>query len=82
MLNTTYPINEKENGIQGTVYILFEINPDGQAENFRVSKSASPGLDSEALRVVRLMKNSWAPAIIDGKPVRLTMTQPVSFILR
>lgn len=82
-LQTTikYPILEKEQNHQGTVYVNFIINRLGFIECVSVLKSAYPGLDAEAVRVIKAMPR-WTPGYMGGMPVRLSVTQPIKFILQ
>lgn len=43
--------------------------------------SYNGSLDHEALRCVKLIPDDWLPAILNGKPVAVTMSQPVVFAL-
>jgi TonB family protein len=81
--NIKYPTMESENGIQGTVYIGFEVFPDGFLDNLKVLKSVKggPGLEKEALRVIKKMP-PWVPAIVEGKPVKVQYFLPVKFVMR
>ena len=55
------------------------MNSTGQIENAIVLKSVAPGLDQEALRVVRLFPN-WIPGEQNGKKVSVYYTLPITFI--
>ncbi len=80
--NINYPQFEKEQGIEGTVYISFIVEKDGTVSTVKIEKEVSngPGFAREALRVVKLMPK-WSPATLKGKPVRLSMTIPIKFVL-
>ena len=45
-----------------------------------MEKGVFPSLDAEAVRVVK-SSPKWKPGIKNGKPVRVTYTLPVIFIL-
>lgn len=83
MNNTKYPNEAKENGIQGTVYVAFEINTYGDMQNFKIKKSDPQNkvLEEEALRVVQMMP-PWQPYSIGGRYKTIAMTIPVRFIIR
>jgi TonB family protein len=80
--NIKYPHAEKEAGIDGTVYITFIVEKDGSISNVHAVKEVpgGPGLTKEAVRVIARMPN-WTPGQMNGKPVRVTITQPVKFVL-
>jgi len=75
-----YPSYENEHNIQGRVILSFVVEKDGKLKDIKVNKSASSGLDQEAVRVI---KNSplWVPGTRFGKPVRVIYSVPVSFSL-
>ena len=63
-----YPDSAKAHGIEGTVYVYFEIGKDGTCANFKVQKGVpgAPDLDREALRVLALMPK-WNPGEMSGR---------------
>ncbi len=75
-----YPKQAIVENIQGTVYVSYIVEKDGQLNNFKLERSAHPLLDEEALRVVKLMPN-WKPGKQRGKAVRVAYTIPVKFKL-
>lgn len=77
-----YPIIEKENGLQGTVYVSFVVEKDGSITSIQTVKGVpgAPGLSREAERVIGLMPK-WTPGKLNGKPVRVNITQPIKFVL-
>lgn len=79
--NTRYPIMEKEAGIQGKVYLKFVVEKDGGVSNISVIKSASSGLEKEAIRVIQLTDHKWIPGKNAGKEVRVYFTIPFLFSL-
>lgn len=79
-----YPELEKMSEIQGTVYLGFVIEIDGTISDIRVLRGVTggPGLEKEAVRVVKGLKYSFSPAKMNGKPVRLQYNLPVRFVLK
>ncbi|HKJ42627.1 MAG TPA: energy transducer TonB [Sunxiuqinia sp.] len=75
-----YPVLAQEQGIEGTVYVRFVIDTDGNVRNVELAKSVDPALDHEAMRVVRRL-SGWKPAEKDGKLVCVSYTVPISFRL-
>ncbi len=79
--NLRYPEVAAENGIQGRVFVQFVVEPDGRVSNVKVVRGVDPALDKEAIRVV---ENSpkWKPGKQRGKPVRVSFTFPIIFVLQ
>ena len=78
--NIKYPDLERESGIQGRVIIKFIVNGDGSLSDIYVAKGVSAGIDSEAIRVVKLMPK-LKPGKQDGIPVRVQYALPIAFKL-
>lgn len=79
--NITYPAEAIKKSIQGIVYVRFVINMDGSLSDIEVVKGIGYGCDEEAARVIRLTSGLWKPGSLFGKPVRVRVRQPISFIL-
>ncbi|GEM_PF-6545892 len=76
-----YPANERRAGIEGTVWLQFVVDVNGNVTNPEVLRSSGySGLDSAALDAIR--KVSFSPGIQQGRAVPVQMTQPVRFVLR
>lgn len=78
--NVRYPQAAEDAGIEGRVVVQFDVNKDGSVSNAEVVRGASPILDREALRVVRIMPR-WHPALQGGHPVKMSYAVPVVFKL-
>lgn len=78
--NTTYPKLAQMTGIQGTVYVSFEINKVGAISNARVVKPVDDLLEAEALRVINSLPK-FEPGRKDGKAISVEYTIPVTFKL-
>lgn len=78
--NLQYPEMEREAGIQGKVYASFVVDRDGKITDVKVVRGVSPGLDREALRVLKAMPN-WSRGKQSGRAVAVRMTVPVRFVL-
>jgi protein TonB len=76
-----YPTIAQENGIQGKVYIQFVINQKGEVTNATLLRGVDPSLDREALRVVQAMPK-WKPGQQRGRPVKVSYTVPINFVLQ
>lgn len=79
--NVAYPEMEKEQGIKGKVWIDFLIDKNGAVTDVKVARGVSPGLDKEALRVIKAMP-AWSPGKQNGRPVKVKYTLPINFSLR
>jgi protein TonB len=78
--NIKYPELAREVGIQGIVYITFEVDKEGNVKDAKVLRGIGGGCDEEALRVVKAMP-PWEPGKQRGKAVRVQYTLPVKFRL-
>jgi len=76
-----YPVIAQENGIQGKVYVTFVVDRDGGISEAKIARGVDPSLDKEALRVVNSLPK-WKPGKQRGKPVRVSYTVPISFVLQ
>ena len=81
--NIIYPDFEKDNNIQGTVYLSFVVSATGQIEEVKemIGVKGGPNLSKEAIRVVKKMPH-WNPGMVNGKPVNVRFTLPIKFVLR
>lgn len=75
-----YPTQAQEEGVQGRVVVMFDIDKTGQIVNIKVARGRHPALDKEAIRLVKSMPK-WQPGRNNGQPVRVTYTLPVTFKL-
>ena len=76
-----YPEEDEANGIQGRVVVSFIVEKDGSISDIKLVNSVSPGLDAEALRVVRTLPH-FIPGKKNGVPVRVRYSVPVTFRLQ
>ncbi len=76
-----YPVIAQENGIQGKVYVTFVVSKDGTVTNATIARGVDPSLDKEALRVVMSLPK-WKPGKQRGKPVNVSYTVPINFVLQ
>jgi protein TonB len=78
--NIKYPQMARESGIQGTVFVTFVVEPNGNITNIQILRGIGGGCDEEALRVVRQMPR-WQPGKQRGKAVRVQFNMPIRFVL-
>jgi TonB family protein len=62
----------------GQVWVRFKITKRGKIEALKVTKSVSPALDAEALRVIKKMPD-WYPSKKHNQPVDVFIEIPLSF---
>jgi periplasmic protein TonB len=79
--NISYPPMAKESGIQGTVFVTFVVEPNGNVTNVKILRGIGGGCDEEATRVVKNMP-TWKPGKQRGKPVRVQFNLPIKFVLQ
>ena len=79
--NTKYPPIAKDAGIQGTVFVYFIVDRNGDIKDAKVLRPVDSRLDKEALRVVKNLPK-FEPGEQRGKPVNVQYTIPVKFVIR
>lgn len=78
--NIQYPQMARESGIQGTVYVTFVVEKNGNVTDVRVLRGIGGGCDEEAIRLIKAMPR-WNPGKQRGKPVRVQFNMPIKFTL-
>ena len=76
-----YPVQARQDGIQGRVTMTFKIGTDGGICDIRVLRGIREDLDAEAVRVVSASPR-WEPGIQNGKAVPVTYTFPITYIIK
>jgi periplasmic protein TonB len=78
-----YPPLARENGIQGMVVAQFTVDTSGHATDIGIIRGIGAGCNEEVIRILELMneKHLWSPGQVDGKPVRVKFTLPITFVL-
>jgi len=79
--NVRYPISAQKNGLQGKFYIQFVVNTTGEVVDVKSVTSECPLLEMESRRVIEMML-PWLPGKREGKPVKVSFTVPVNFVLQ
>jgi len=82
--NINYPAEDRKNGTEGTVMAQFVVQVDGLISDVRLLRGKTPAMNTEVLRVINNMNNMpqrWIPGKIGGKPVAVSFTLPVKFVL-
>ncbi len=79
--NVKYPIDAKEQGKSGRVYVQFVVSKTGAVKDVKVVRSGGfESIDEEAVRVVSAMPK-WAPGLQRGKQVNVNYTVPINFVI-
>jgi TonB family protein len=81
MRELKYPPEERQNGIEGRVTLQFVIAADGSVKDVTVLRGATPALDAEAVRVIKLLPK-WTPGENKGKPVDVNYVMPIIFNMK
>lgn len=76
--NLRYPKEALDTDVQGTVLVRFIVTESGKLTNIELAHSVEFHLDREALRLIRVSPD-WTPAIVEGKKVKTSITQPIVF---
>ena len=79
--NIKYPRKARWKGIQGTTYINFVIDKNGNVIDVVVAHGINSLLDAEAVRVIKSMPK-WKPGKQEGKNVSVKYTVPIKFKLK
>ncbi|MFP4621966.1 MAG: energy transducer TonB [Bacteroidales bacterium] len=75
-----YPTVAQENGIEGTVYVKFVVDTDGDTRGIQVVRGVDPSLNKEVKRVISNAPQ-WEPGKQRGQSVRVQFTIPIVFNL-
>ena len=76
-----YPEIAKHNGIEGTVFVSFVIDENGEVRDPYLLKDIGGGCGETALNIILEMPH-WTPGLHQGKKVKVRMNLPIQFFLR
>ncbi len=76
-----YPKVARENGIDGTVFLRFEVTKTGNIGKVEIQKGVHPLLDNEAIRVIKSLPKFKPGEQKNGKKVSVWYSIPVTFKL-
>ncbi|MBU2526177.1 MAG: energy transducer TonB [Bacteroidetes bacterium] len=77
--NFSYPQVALELGIQGRVYIVFDIDKEGRITNIKM-RAPDKNLENEARRIVSKLPK-MLPGKQRGKPVKVSFSLPINFVI-
>ena len=80
--NLKYPEWERENKVEGKVFVTFVVDKNGEIKDPNILRSAegSKNFDKEVIRVISSMPD-WTPGQQDGKNVDVQFNLPINFKL-
>ena len=78
--NIRYPEMAREHDIEGTVYVQFVIDPEGNVTKIKVLRGVGAGCDKEAVRVIASMPK-WKAGKHGDRFVPVMFTVPIQFKL-
>ena len=79
--NIKYPKTAKKNNVEGTVYVKFVVDENGDVKNPVIIRGIGAGCDEEVIRVVKKMPK-WKPGEINGIKIAVYYTIPCKFSLK
>ncbi len=78
--NLDYPLETREAGIQGRIFLRFEVTKTGTIGKVEIQKGIHPILDREAVRVIKSLPK-FKPGMQNGNPVSVWYSMPITFRL-
>ena len=78
--NLQYPQRAKQANIEGTVYVVFTVDKEGNLVKPEILRGIGAGADEEALRLVNEAPK-WIPGSQKGQVVHVKMRIPIRFSL-
>jgi TonB family protein len=75
--NLIYPEQALSKKVEGSVYLVYNVNNIGEIEDAVVTKGIGFGCDEEAIRIIRLMK--YDPARNRGIKMKVEMKTRINF---
>ncbi|MEQ8685851.1 MAG: M56 family metallopeptidase [Imperialibacter sp.] len=76
----SYPKQARQLGVEGKVFVQFEIEKDGSITNIQTLKGIGAGCDMESERVIA-GSPKWNPGKQRGRAVKVRMILPITFKL-
>lgn len=76
--NIRYPALALQQLISGTVKVVFVIEKNGVASNFKITKPLAGGCNEETIRLLK--KIIWKPGMKAGEPVRTLSKYTLTFV--
>jgi TonB family protein len=79
----SYPAEAREQGIEGTVCLSYEITVQGTVENIEIVEGVGGGISESAIAALEEVTEgvSFTPGILNGIPVRVKMEIKITYRL-
>lgn len=78
--NIKYPVEAKNAGIEGRVFVEFVVDQKGKLTELKAVKGIGAGCDEEAIRVLSEAPK-WIPGMVGEKAGKVRMILPISYKL-
>ncbi len=75
------PVEAYKLGQSGRIIVEFQVNEFGEVSDYTIKKGINKPLDSEAMRVAKLIPVSWLPALKNGVRTKFTYNLPITFVI-
>jgi protein TonB len=82
MAQLVYPQEAQERGLQGKVTVTIQIDTLGRVGNYRITQRVGRSCDEEALRVARVIPQTWVPARMGSHAVAVEYELPFNFSIK
>jgi protein TonB len=79
--NFNYTRAAQRAGIQGRIFLTFNVNERGVVDDVKIIQALHPLVDNEAINAVYRLKR-FTPGQQDGKPVKASFTTPITLKLQ
>lgn len=79
--NLHFPEEARRANASGTALVMFSVNQDGTVSDINVQESPHESITEEIIRVFS-KSPLWTPAYLDGKPIKVVYTMPLTFRFR
>lgn len=79
--NLHFPEEARKANASGTALVVFTVNQDGTISDINVQESPHESITEEIIRVFS-KSPLWTPAYLDGKPIKVVYTMPLTFRFR
>jgi len=76
-----YPQAAIELGLEGTVFVSFVVDKNGDVINLTITRGIDPLLDNEVIAAIENAER-WKPGMQTGRKVNVAMAMPVTFRLQ
>jgi antitoxin component YwqK of YwqJK toxin-antitoxin module len=75
--NFEYPSFDFEKGVEGTAFVSFTIDAEGQLSDIKVLRGLTKSSSEECQRVAEMLPKTWIPAKKNGKNVAIDYVLPI-----